>query len=459
MQGSLKGSFRGIRGNSFKSSTKNHGGSRRGSFRVPAPPPRGAPPIAAKPVIESKMDFSLFYQIFPEDVLGSGQFGTVYTGKNRQTGKEVAVKIIDKLRFPNKQEAQLRQEVTILQNISHPGIVYLEQMFETPEKIYVVMEKMNGDMLEMILNSPQSRISERLAKYMIYQILIALQYLHKKDIVHCDLKSENVLLTSESGMPQAKLCDFGFARVIGEKSFRKSVVGTPAYLAPEVLKNEGYNKSLDLWSVGVIIYVSLSGTFPFNEDEEIMDQIQNGAFMFPSDPWASVSSESIELITRLLQVSRKSRFTAHQALNHAWLNDVTLWEDLCQLEGRLSIRYLTHETEDKFWVNKGAKPHPLAKKEEQESTLRRASVTSSPKAPSKRENFSKQSSQPSKESLPAADPSSPSDEEEDGVELSPPTPPIVLPPKDSSFKITVEDPIVVKREEHARRIGYTVSTV
>ena len=86
-------------------------------------------------------------------------------------------------------------------------------------------------------------------------------------------------------------------------------------------------------------------------------------------------------------------------------------------------------------------------------------MTSSPKAPSERENFSKQSSQPSKESLPTADPSSPSDEEEDGVELSPPTSPIVLPPKDSSFKITVEDPIVVKREEHASRIGYTVSTV
>lgn len=458
-QGSLKGSFRGgIRGNSFKSSTKAHGGSRRGSFRVPAPPPRGAPPIAAKSVMESKMDISLFYQIFPEDVLGSGQFGTVYTGKNRQTGKEVAVKIIDKLRFPNKQEAQLRQEVTILQNISHPGIVYLEQMFETPEKIYVVMEKMNGDMLEMILNSPQSKISERLAKYMIYQILVALQYLHKKDIVHCDLKPENVLLTSESGMPQAKLCDFGFARVIGEKSFRKSVVGTPAYLAPEVLKNEGYNKSLDLWSVGVIIYVSVSGTFPFNEDEEIMDQIQNAAFMFPSDPWASVSHESIELITRLLQVSRKSRFTAHQALNHAWLNDATLWEDLCQLEGRLGIRYLTHETEDKFWVNKGAKPHPLAKKEEPEPTPRRTSMPSSSKVPGKRENLAMQISQPPKECTPTADPSSPSDDEE-RAELLPPTPPIVLPPKDSSFKITVEDPVVVKREEHARRIGYTVSTV
>lgn len=137
-------------------------------------------------------------------------------------------------------------------------------------KIYISMEKMNGDMLEMILNSPNSRLTERVTKYLVYQvstsppplssssakllynsnfslppsvliiqILAALQYLHKKDIVHCDLKPENVLLTSESGMPQAKLCDFGFARIIGEKSFRKSIVGTPAYLGKEGRGGEG----------------------------------------------------------------------------------------------------------------------------------------------------------------------------------------------------------------------------
>lgn len=89
---------------------------------------------------------------------------------------------------------------------------------------------------------------------------------------------------------QVKLCDFGFARIIGEKSFRRSVVGTPAYLAPEVLLNQGYNRSLDMWSVGVIMYVSLSGTFPFNEDEDINDQIQNAAFMYPASPWSQISS-------------------------------------------------------------------------------------------------------------------------------------------------------------------------
>lgn len=88
-----------------------------------------------------------------------------------------------------------------------------------------------------------------------------------------------------------KLCDFGFARIIGEKSFRRSVVGTPAYLAPEVLLNQGYNRSLDMWSVGVIMYVSLSGTFPFNEDEDINDQIQNAAFMYPANPWNQISKD------------------------------------------------------------------------------------------------------------------------------------------------------------------------
>uniref|UniRef100_F1MIA2 Serine/threonine-protein kinase n=1 Tax=Bos taurus TaxID=9913 RepID=F1MIA2_BOVIN len=254
--------------------------------------------------IQENVDIATVYQIFPDEVLGSGQFGVVYGGKHRKTGRDVAVKVIDKLRFPTKQESQLRNEVAIL------------------------------------------------------QILVALRHLHFKNIVHCDLKPENVLLSSADPFPQVKLCDFGFARIIGEKSFRRSVVGTPAYLAPEVLLNQGYNRSLDMWSVGVIMYVSLSGTFPFNEDEDIKDQIQNAAFMYPACPWSCISAGAIDLINNLLQVKMRKRYSVDKSLSHPWLQEYQTWLDLRELEGKMGERYITHESDDARWDQFVAE-HPL----------------------------------------------------------------------------------------------------
>ncbi|KAM5236831.1 serine/threonine-protein kinase D2 [Ctenodactylus gundi] len=308
--------------------------------------------------IQENVDIATVYQIFPDEVLGSGQFGVVYGGKHRKTGRDVAVKVIDKLRFPTKQESQLRNEVAILQSLRHPGIVNLECMFETPEKVFVVMEKLHGDMLEMILSSEKGRLPERLTKFLITQILVALRHLHFKNIVHCDLKPENVLLASADPFPQVKLCDFGFARIIGEKSFRRSVVGTPAYLAPEVLLNQGYNRSLDMWSVGVIMYVSLSGTFPFNEDEDISDQIQNAAFMYPASPWSLISAGAIDLINNLLQVKMRKRYSVDKSLSHPWLQEYQTWMDLRELEGKMGERYITHESDDTRWGEFVAE-HPL----------------------------------------------------------------------------------------------------
>uniref|UniRef100_A0A9J7ZHI2 Serine/threonine-protein kinase n=1 Tax=Cyprinus carpio carpio TaxID=630221 RepID=A0A9J7ZHI2_CYPCA len=254
-------------------------------------------PVTPQPSVgqSQNSDISSIYQIFADEVLGSGQFGIVYGGKHRKTGRDVAIKVIDKMRFPTKQESQLRNEVAIL------------------------------------------------------QILVALRHLHFKNIVHCDLKPENVLLASAEPFPQVKLCDFGFARIIGEKSFRRSVVGTPAYLAPEVLRSKGYNRSLDMWSVGVIIYVSLSGTFPFNEDEDINDQIQNAAFMYPPAPWKEISAEATDLINNLLQVKMRKRYSVDKTLSHPWLQDYQTWLDLREFETRRGERYITHESDDARW--------------------------------------------------------------------------------------------------------------
>ncbi|XP_030635189.1 protein kinase D4 [Chanos chanos] len=294
-------------------------------------------------------DISATYQIFSDEVLGSGQFGVVYGGKHRQTGRTVAVKVIDKTRFPSQQERQMRNEVAILQNLSHHGVVLLEGMFETTEHIFVVMEKLHSDMLEMILSNENGRLPERTTRFLVTQILEALRYLHFKHIAHCDLKPENVLLASPDPFPQVKLCDFGFARIIGEKSFRRSVVGTPAYLAPEVINSNGYNRSLDMWAVGVILYVSLSGTFPFNEDEDIHQQITNAAFMYPRHPWSLISLEAVSLINNLLQVVVRRRFSVGKALGHPWLQNFQLWCDLREFEQRMGRRYLTHEGDDERW--------------------------------------------------------------------------------------------------------------
>ncbi|XP_039996459.1 serine/threonine-protein kinase D1-like isoform X3 [Xiphias gladius] len=238
----------------------------------------------------------------------------------------------------------------VAQTLSHLGVVLLEGMFETVEHVFVVMEKLHGDMLEMILSSEKGRLPERNTRFLIMQILEALRYLHCKHVAHCDLKPENVLLASADPFPQVKLCDFGFARIIGEKSFRRSVVGTPAYLAPEVISSSGYNRSLDMWSVGVIMYVSLSGTFPFNEDEDIRQQITNAAFMYPRQPWASISLEAVSLITNLLQVSVRRRFSVGKALGHPWLQEFQLWRDLREHEQRMGCRYLTHQGDEERWI-------------------------------------------------------------------------------------------------------------
>ncbi|XP_037072152.1 serine/threonine-protein kinase D1-like [Pollicipes pollicipes] len=322
------------------------GGAGAGAGAAAAPPPpQTAERDAAEP--DPSTDITTLYQIYSDDVLGSGQFGIVYRGVHRKSGRQVAIKMINKLRFPNKQETQLKNEVSILQTVSHPGVVVLERMFETPNEVFVVMEKMEGDMLEMILQA--EKLCERKTRFLITQILVALKYLHSQNVVHCDLKPENVLLASKEEFPQIKICDFGYAKIIGERSFRRSVVGTPAYLAPEVLRNKGYNRSLDMWSVGIIIYVSLSGTFPFHDDEDINDQIQNAAFMFPPNPWKNISQEAIDLISCLLRVKAQRRYTVDKSLMHVWLQDFECWTDLRVLEQRLRCRYLTHESDDARW--------------------------------------------------------------------------------------------------------------
>ncbi|XP_065190058.1 serine/threonine-protein kinase D1-like [Sycon ciliatum] len=299
-------------------------------------------------------EMSSIYQVFADEMLGSGQFGIVLAGEHRTTGVKVAIKVVEKAsNQTDETNQQMKNEAKLLSSIDFPGVIRLYSMFESEKRLLIVMERMDSDMLDMILSSPDGRLPERTGRYLISQILAALRYLHNKSIAHCDLKPENCLLTGDPDMPQVKLCDFGFARIIGERKFRKTVVGTPAYLAPEVLNNRGYNLSLDCWSVGVVVYVTLSGTFPFNEGEEITDQINSAEFLFPNNPWGDISAESQHLIINLLTLQPRKRYTTGKAMNHKWFACKQLWEDLRALETKVNDRYITHESEDEFWKRGG----------------------------------------------------------------------------------------------------------
>uniref|UniRef100_A0A8C1X321 Protein kinase D4 n=1 Tax=Cyprinus carpio TaxID=7962 RepID=A0A8C1X321_CYPCA len=273
---------------------------------------------------EETQDISELYQIFSDEVLGSGQFGVVYGGTHRHTGRPVAIKVIDKTRFPTKQEEQTSNEVSILQRLSHPGVIHLEGMFKTMEYTFVVMEKLHSDMLEMILSHENGRLTERTTRFLVTQVLEALRYLHMRDVAHCDLKPENVLLASPEPFPQVKLCDFGFARIIGQKSFRHTLVGTPAYLAPEVICSKRYNRSLDVWAV------VLDGYLRF--------------FLL-----TCFSLSAVNLINNLLQVVVRRRFSVGKAMGHPWFQNFQMWCDLREFEQRMGYRYLTHEADDERW--------------------------------------------------------------------------------------------------------------
>lgn len=280
--------------------------------------------------------------------LGSGQFGKVYAAitdwkledklKGIWSGIPVAIKEISKARFDLRQQEKLKNEANILSRLDHQGVIILERVHDLTNEIYIVMEQLEDDMLEMIVSTEDKRLSERVTKFLTYQILEALKYLHSKNIAHCDLKPENVLLVeSRSQFPQIKLCDFGFAKIIEENSFRSSLVGTPAYLAPEVVRGERYNRSVDLWSVGVIVYVSLSGEFPFNESENIHDQISRANFMYPDQPWARISQQAKNFINSLLRVNCDKRLSANRAQMDEWIQVSSRLSLLRSLDNRHSL--------------------------------------------------------------------------------------------------------------------------
>ncbi|CAM9277791.1 unnamed protein product [Ascophyllum nodosum] len=257
------------------------------------------------------------YQLGKE--LGHGSFSTVREGTQKDNGQLFAVKCVKRADLPPEDEADLKMEVQLLQEINHENIVKLYDFFEEKHFYFLVMEILGGgELFDRIV--VKQFYSEKEARDVLVSILRAVQYCHDMNVVHRDLKPENLLLVSESDDASLKIADFGFARRVDPEGL-STQCGTPGYVAPEILKGEKYGKSVDMWSVGVIMYILLGGYPPFHDDNQakLYQKIKKGKVTFHPQYWSTVSDEAKELIQRLLTLDKVKRITATDALKHPWI--------------------------------------------------------------------------------------------------------------------------------------------
>jgi len=211
-------------------------------------------------------------------------------------------------------------EMEILQRVDHPNIIKLHEMIEAENKLYFVMELVTGgELFDRIVE--KGSYSEEDAKVLVRKIVGAIEYLHKQDIAHRDLKPENLLVKSIEDDTEVKIADFGLSKIIDKDKMMQTACGTPGYVAPEVLNAEGYDREVDMWSVGVITYILLCGFPPFYSESvpEVFEQIMKAEFDYPEEYWDEISGEAKDFINHLLIVDVAKRMTADQALQHPWL--------------------------------------------------------------------------------------------------------------------------------------------
>ena len=254
--------------------------------------------------------------------LGSGKFGLVKLGINKKTGQKVAIKIMKKSSMDTSDLELVRTEIDILKICQHPNIIRLYNVFENADYLYIIMEYCSGGDLFSYLENRHFRLTEKRASIIIHQMATAVYYMHSFGVVHRDLKPENVLMTSNDEDSDIRILDFGLSKILGPYEKCDEPYGTLTYCAPEIIIDEPYSKPVDLWSLGVMTYLMVSGKLPFNaEDEnEIARQVVYDEPNYVRNPvWKTISPECLDFIKRLLNKDQRKRMTIKELLEHKWI--------------------------------------------------------------------------------------------------------------------------------------------
>jgi serine/threonine protein kinase len=251
-------------------------------------------------------------------LLGKGAFGKVHLGVHKLTGKLVAIKSIKK-EFLNDQHSKKKvmQEFSILMQLNHESIITLYETFESTKHILFVIELCSGgDLLNYVRK--RRKLKENYAKYIFKQVIEGLAYCHQHNILHRDIKPDNILI---NGRGRIKICDFGVSKAVIQEERMHEQCGTPAYIAPEILKGEGYDGfTSDIWSAGVMLYAMLYGTVPFkgNSMHDLHSLIMKGKYHLKED----VSTEARDLVTAMLTIIPEDRITISGILTHSWMQKI-----------------------------------------------------------------------------------------------------------------------------------------
>lgn len=241
-------------------------------------------------------------------------------GTHRATGRKVAIKCVLRKDLPPADDAAIYDEVAILSSLNHPHIVPLVDFFDEKDCYFIVMELMSGgDLFDRI--GKKKSYSEADARDLVVKMLKAVAYCHSHKIAHCDMKPKNLLLMSDDNDSYIKLADFGFAARVHEPNSLSKQCGTPFFVSPEILMRKGYDQQSDMWSVGCIVYLLLSGNLPFmgRSQKELFRKIVAGKYDFDDEEWGEVSADAKDLVTKMLLLDPSKRITAADAVRHDWL--------------------------------------------------------------------------------------------------------------------------------------------
>ncbi|XP_028300862.1 myosin light chain kinase family member 4 isoform X2 [Gouania willdenowi] len=296
-----------------------------------SPPPMA--PFEHRIVTPKPHQIANYYTINRDQVLGGGRFGQVHKCTENSTALMLAAKII-KARSQKEKEV-VRNEIQVMNQLNHANLIQLYAAFESRHDIILVMEYVEGGELFDRIIDENYNLTELDTVLFIRQICEGLQYMHKMYILHLDLKPENILCVSRA-TNKIKIIDFGLARRYKPREKLRVNFGTPEFLAPEVINYEFVSFPTDMWSLGVITYMLLSGLSPFlgDDDNETLNNILACQWNFEEEEFSDISDEAKDFITRLLVKSKSWRMSAAESLRHPWLSDRSLHHTLNQKKNK-----------------------------------------------------------------------------------------------------------------------------